>query len=225
MPYSDYLPDINFSSYPFYLGIGLLVIVLAVAFGIGLYFFIRWMKFNRQITILEDVQGADDLEPVGKDKAMLVKVGKGGTELLYLKRRKVYRGAYGKRMGKNKYYFAIGSDGIWYNITLGSLERGMNKVGIRPTSVNMRYQNESLMELIKQRFEQQNFFQKYGQLLVNMVFFVIVAIMFWLYFDKLIDTASTMQEVSKTLKEAGDALKEAIGGLDRLRSTGGVIPV
>lgn len=80
--YSEYVPKIDFSNYPLYLGIALLIIVIAIGFGIGLFFFIRWLKFNREITILEDVAGADDLEPIGKDKARLIKVGKGGTELL-----------------------------------------------------------------------------------------------------------------------------------------------
>jgi len=167
------------------------------------------------------VEGHDDLGPVGKDKAMLVKVGKGGTELLYLKKRKVYRGAYGKRIAKKKYFFVIGKDGYWYNSTLGSLDEAMRKINIKPTSVNMRYQNESLMELIKQRYDKPSFWAQYGQIIVNIVFFMLVALMFWLYFDAFKDSAAVMGQASDAIKEAAEAIRGAVGGLDALRGSGG----
>lgn len=220
----ELLPAFNFANSGLIIGMFFLIILILIAFAILMFILIRHLKYNRQITILEDVQGADDLEPIGKDKAMLVKVGKGGTELLYLKKRKLYRGAYGKRMGKNKYYFAIGADGYWYNITLGSLEKGMQKVGIKPTVVNMRYQNEALMELIKERYEQVGFWKQYGALVVQMGFFVLVAVMFWLYFSEMKEIAPAMVEAANALREGADYFRQAVGGLDSLRASGGIAP-
>jgi len=217
----EFIPDFkvaNFSVVLLYLvGVFILLIIL----GVVLFFVIRHMKFNKRISIYEDVEGHDNLESVGKDRAMLVKVGVGGTELLYLKKRKVYRGAYGKRMGKNDYFFVIGSDGYWYNSTLGSLKEGMNTIKINPTNVNMRYQNESLQELIKQRYDKPNWWAQYGQILVNIAFFMIVAVMFWLYFEAFRDTAPAMIQSAEALKDGAEALREAVGGLDALRGTGG----
>lgn len=218
----EFLPDISNTSFGFVALVIFILIFLAIIVSVGLYFLINALRFNKKVVILEDVSGSDDLEPIGKDKARLVKVGKGGTEVLYLKKRKVYRGAYGKRMGKNTYYFAIGSDGYWYNSTLGSLASGMNKIGIKPTNVNMRYQNESLMELIKERYDKPSFWAQYGQILMNIAFFMIIAVMFWLYFDSFKDTSPALIEASKTLKETADVLRQTVGGLDSLKATGGL---
>ncbi len=222
--YSEYLPDISITNIGSVIGLFFLAIAIVIGFGIGLYFFVKWLKFNKTITILEDVAGSDDLEPVGKDKAMTVKTGKGGLEVLFLKKRKVYRGAYGKRMGKRAYYFAIGPDGYWYNITLGSLSKGLDKVHINPTSVNMRYQNESLMEIIKDRYEAPNFWEKYGVMITYMAFFMLVAIMFWLYFDSFKELSPSLLESAKVLKETSQELKKVAGALDSLKGSGGIYP-
>src|SRR3972149_2451675 len=90
----EYAPDFNISGV---ISIGAWLIIITIfllLFGVGLFFFIRALKFNRKIIILEDVEGSDSLEPIGKDKAMLVKIAKSGMEVLYLKKRKTYKGAY-----------------------------------------------------------------------------------------------------------------------------------
>jgi hypothetical protein len=221
MAITDYIPKIDFSGYSSILFIFVVAIVFLILFGIGTYFFVRRLKFNRDITILEDVSGSDDLEPVGKDKAMLVKIGRGGLELLYLRKRKLYRGAYGKRMGKNKYYFAIGQDGYWYNTTLGSLDKGMQKINIRPTAVNMRYQNESLQEIIKARYEQPSFWSKYGAFIINIAFIAFIVVMSYFLFDSFKDAAGASEKAAEVTKETAIQLREIVGALDSLRSSGG----
>ena len=85
----EFLPDFNVGNIGLIITFFIISLIILIGVGIGLFFLVRWLKFNREITIWEDVEGTDSLEPVGTDKAMLVKVGKGGTELLYLKKRVV----------------------------------------------------------------------------------------------------------------------------------------
>lgn len=218
----EFLPEFNVGNIGLVITFFILALIILLIAGVGIFFLVRWLKFNRHITIWEDVEGSDSLEPVGTDKAMLIKVGKGGTELLYLKKRKTYKGAYGKRIANKKYFFVIGKDGYWYNSTLGSLEEGMAKIDVKPTNVNMRYQNESLMELIKERYDKPSFWGQYGQIIINIAFFMLVAVMFWLYFDSFKETAPALVEASKTLKETAEVLGQVTGGLDSLKSTGGI---
>jgi len=221
----DFLPDFNVGNIGLVVTFFILALIILLVAGVGIFFLFRWLRFNRHITIWEDVEGSDSLEPVGTDKAMLVKVGKGGTELLYLKKRKVYRGAYGKRISKKKYFFVIGKDGYWYNSTLGSLDEAMQKINIKPTNVNMRYQNEALQELIKERYDKPSFWAQYGQIILNLAFFMLVAVMFWLYFSSFKEVAPSLVEASNTLKDTAEALKQTVGGLDSLRTSGGITPV
>lgn len=221
---SNILPDFKAGNFGLIIILFISAVIILGLVGVTLFFIIRHFRFNKHITIWEDVEGSDGLEPIGTDKAMLIKVGKGGTELLYLKKRKTYKGAYGKRIGKNKYFFVIGKDGYWYNTTLGSLDSAMQKININPTNVNMRYQNEALMELIKERYEKPTFWEQYGQILVNLAFFMLIAVMFWLYFSSFKEVAPSLIEASKTLKETAEALKQVIGGIDNLKATGGILP-
>lgn len=221
---SEILPDFKAGNFGLVITLFFASIVVLGLIGTVLFLTLRHFKFNKHITIWEDVEGSDGLEPIGTDKAMLIKVGKGGTELLYLKKRKTYKGAYGKRIGKNKYFFVIGKDGYWYNTTLGSLDSAMQKININPTNVNMRYQNEALMELIRERYEKPNFWEQYGQILVNLAFFMLIAVMFWLYFSSFKEVAPALVQASDTLKESAEALKQVIGGIDNLRASGGITP-
>ncbi len=220
----EFLPDVNFDNVGLVIAIFFIIVILLIGLGVGTYYLIIWLKFNRQIVILEDVKGSDDLEPVGKDKAMLVKVGDGGTEVLYLRKRKVYRGAYGKRMDKNKYYFAIGPDGFWYNVTLGSLDQGMQKVKIKPTAVNMRYQNESLQELIKKRYSTGEFWKKYGFFIFGLVFFILQSVLLYLSYREYTSAAPNFVQAADALRDAADYFRQAVGGLDSLKATGGISP-
>lgn len=218
----EYVPDISVSGFSTLVWYFAVVVMLLILLGVMAFFIIRRLKFNKKVIILEDVSGSDDLEPIGRDRAMTVRVGTGGLEVLYLKKRKVYRGAYGKRMGKNTYYFAIGPDGYWYNITLGSLQKGMKNVSIKPTKVNMRYQNESLQEIIKQRYDQPNFWQKYGQLIVGFTFIAFIVLMAYFMFDSFQDAAGSVTRAAEISKEVAIELGKVVGGLESLKSSGGL---
>ena len=199
------------------IGLLMLIIIAVLAFYI-----INNKKYNKKIVILEDVAGSDDLEVIGRDRATLVKMGQSGMEILYLKNRKKYLGAYGKRMGKNTYNFAIGPDGYWYNVTLGSLTQGLDKVKINPTNVNMRYQNEGLMQTIKSRYESTTFLQKYGGLIAYVLLIAITGIMIFLLFDKFIELSGTVKGAVDAAANVMEETKKVIGAIDSLKASGGI---
>jgi len=114
------MPDINF-------GIGsgklwILLVIFLVSFTIAILFYVvfQFRTFNRKIIVFENISG-QGFQPVLKDRARLISLGDGGEEILFLKKKKVYRTAYGRKMGKNTYWFAIGQDGYWYNVVLGDV--------------------------------------------------------------------------------------------------------
>ena len=199
--------------------LGLLGLIIV---GVLTFWFFNNKKYNKKIVILEDVAGSDDLEVVGRDRATLVKMGESGMEILYLKKRKKYLGAYGKRMGKDTYNFAIGPDGYWYNITLGGLTEGLDKVKIKPTNVNMRYQNEGLMQTIKSRYDATTFMQKYGGLIAYVVLIAITGIMIFLLFDKFIELSGSVAASVDASAAVMEETKKVIGALDSLKASGGI---
>lgn len=221
--FKEYLPEIGMGSISGIVIWVLLAVVILGAIGALAIFIINKLRYNKKIVVLEDVAGSDDLEPIGKDRATLVKIGRSGMEVLYLKKRKKYVGAYGKRMGKNTYYFAIGPDGYWYNVTLGSLNKGLEKVKINPTNVNMRYQNEGLQQTIKDRYDKVTFWQKYGGLIAFVGLIAITGIMIYLLFDKWIELSSNVTNAVNAAAQVQEETKKIIGALDAIRGTGGTV--
>lgn len=163
-------------------------IIAVIAFIFG-YIIIQQLRFKKKIIILENVAGLGYV-PSGRDRAMVVKVGDGGEEVLYLKKRKVYRTAYGKKIGKNTYAFAVGSDGYWYNVTFGDLDNKMKELGLKPVDRDMRYMHVAIRRNIKDRFDKQSILAKYGPVIAVVGSFVIMGVILWLVGSKLVELPS-----------------------------------
>ena len=99
----------------------LIAILVFIAIAILLCIFMTNKKFKYKIVLFENI-GGQGYKVVMKDRARLIKIGDGGEEILYLRKTKAYRAAYGRKMGKNTYWFAVGQDGYWYNFLLGDLD-------------------------------------------------------------------------------------------------------
>ena len=79
-------------------------IILAILLigGIVIYLVYQARIYNKRIVVFENISG-QGFRKTYADKARVVKLGDGGEELLYLKKKRAFRTAYGKKMGKNTY--------------------------------------------------------------------------------------------------------------------------
>lgn len=200
----------------------LIVVFLTIAGGVS-WFILARLKFNKKIVLFGNISGKG-LEVVGKDVAMVIKIGKGGEECLWFKKGKVYRNAYGKRMGKNTYWFAQSDDGYWHNFVLGDLDAHLKEVGIKPTSTNMRYQYVALQQTIKDRYDKGEFWAKYGGMVAFTGLIVITGVMWWLLLDKGIDANAASAAAVEAAKDVLIETKRVIGALDSLKGTGAFVP-
>lgn len=193
--------------------------VLAIVVGIGTYMIIKMLRYNKKIILFENIAGQGYV-PTGNDRAMTIKIGDGGEEVLYLRKRKIYRTAYGKKIGKNTYAFAVGSDGYWYNIDFGNLDTELKKLGINPIDRDMRYMHVAIRRNIKDRYEQITFLQKYGGLIAYISLIAVTGIMMWLLFDKFLDIANASQGAIDSASKVLDKAGEVLGAIDNIQSGG-----
>lgn len=202
-------------------GITILIVLLltSVVVGVILYFVLSARAYKYKIVIFEDIAGQGYV-PIGRDKARLIKVGDGGEEILKLRKRKLYRTAYGKKIGKNTYAFAIGSDGYWYNITFGDLDKALKVVGVVPVDRDMRYMHVAIRRNIKERFETVTFLQKYGGLMAYTALIAVTGIMMWLLFDKFLAIAGSVQGAVDAAEKVLEAAGEVLGAVDNVQSGG-----
>lgn len=154
------------------------ILVVLVAGGLFLWWW-NGKKFNKNISVFELVSG--HYEPIYKDVATVVKLGKGGFEILYLKNLKTYRIAYGGRIGKSTYYFFIAPDGLWHNCLLGGEITVDGRVAIITTNPNMRGGYTSLeTDIHNLTGGKQNWWEKYGAWALTFGFLAIIGVFSWL---------------------------------------------
>lgn len=204
--------------------------LILIGFSLFVIFYYRDKKiFNKRITAFEEIGGY--WEPTYRDRAKVVKLGKGGFEILYLKKLKTWRIAYGGRVGKNDYYFFIMPDGYWYNGKLGAGIKRMDETGglveVRTTNPLMRAQYTALEKQIDMLSgEKINFLDKYGGWILGGVFVLITGVLLWLMFREFSSAMSQLKgyhEGMKTLTEAMTKLIENSRMMENERRT--LVPV
>lgn len=209
------------------LGFWIFVIIIGLLV-IGLGGLIAWLYFQKkqyyiQIRDFENIAGKG-FQLVKKDTARLVKVGDGGEELLLLRKRKVFRTAYGQKMGKNEYWFAKGQDGYWYNITLGDLDAKMGTLDIEPIDRDMRYMHVAIRKNIQERYKKEDRFSKYAPWVFSGIFLIIMIIAIWLLMSKAGDLIQSAEQTVSAVQPIADALTNAVSKLDSICGSSGVRP-
>lgn len=183
-----------------------IIFIIIITGGIVIY---THRLFNRKVIVFENIAG-QGFQPSFRDKARLIKLGDGGEEILYLKKKKVYRSAYGRKMGKNTYWFAVGQDGYWYNVILGDVDAKMGMLDIEPIDRDMRYMHTAIRRNIQDRYQKQKFMEKYGVVMMSGIFLIIILIGVWLLLSKIGDintaAAGTIDASKKVIDKAGEIL-------------------
>ena len=203
---------------------GMITILLAIfvfflAAAIGIWVWYQSKLFNKTINDFENIGGAG-FQFVGRDKARLIKVGDGGEEILYLKKRKEYRTAYGRKMGNNVYWFAKGQDGYFYNVVLGDLDAKQAMLDIEPIDRDMRYMHVAIRKNIDKRYNKQTFMDKYGSWIMGGITFIIFFIGMGFLLNQIGNLMQEATAVASATQQAADALKSAVGQLDTICSGG-----
>jgi len=224
MPTLDAIPDLGINVGGILTSVTWLILIAIISIVTAtITFIIVWnLKFNRKVVIFENLAGQGYV-PVGKDRAMRVKIGEDGLEVLYLRKRKVYKSSQGKKIGKNTYWFAIGSDGYWRNFTLADMDKTLESMDVQFTDKDMRAFHTGIRRGLKERYDKVSFWEKYGGLIAYVSLIAITGIMMWLLFDKYIEVS---QAVSGAVESAGDVLeatKQILGAVDSVGSSGGLV--
>lgn len=221
--------DIPFES-PFGGGLGgglsslsiflIFLILFILVFGVVAFFLMhRFKVFNRKIIVFENISG-QGYQPVFKDRARLIKLGDGGEELLYLLKKKVYRTAYGRKMGKNTFWFAVGQDGYWYNVVLGDVDAKMGMLDIEPIDRDMRYMHVAIRKNIADRYKKPNVMEKYGPVIIQGIFLIVIGVLLWILIDKIGDISTASASAIEASRKVLESTKSVIASLDNICTSG-----
>jgi hypothetical protein len=191
------IPDINitglFSSTWVYVAI---IAVIGVILIIGVALLLYFKTFNRKVIFFENISGLG-YQPTLRKRARSLKVGQGGEEVLSLIGGDTIS-AYGRKMGKNTYWFAKGIDGYWYNFLLGDLDTKMAMLDIEPIDRDVRMFHVAKDRMNRDNYLRKSFLEKYGSVLLMFLFLIVLIIGMWLIVGKIGKATTALAETAKT---------------------------
>lgn len=213
------LPNISTAGIGFWITIIVAIILVIGIIGVFVWFYIQKKTYYIQIRDFENISG-QGYQLVAKNTARLIKIGDGGEELLMLRKGKTYRTAYGKKMGKNEYWFCKGQDGYWYNCVLGDIDAKMGMLDIEPIDRDMRYMHVAIRKNIDASYNKQKFMDKYGSYVMSGIFLIIMLGGIWFLLDKMVQVSNSTNIGIKTATTVIDKAGQVISSLDNI-CTGG----
>jgi len=203
------IPAINitgfFSSTWIYIAIIIFVGIILIAAVFSLLFFLTYKK---KIIIFENISG-QGYQPVLKTRARVLKLGVGGEEILKTLIGGIFISAYGRKMGKNTYWYAKGQDGYLYNIVLGDLDAKQALLDIEPIDRDVRMFHVALDRLSHQTYGKQNFLEKYGIHIMLFIFLITLVLGMWFIVGKIGEAVAPLSqsaELSLKIQESNSIL-------------------
>ena len=195
---SGSIPKIDLTGFVSSSWIYVLVIVLVgllIIIGVALFFF--FSTYKKKIIVFENIAG-QGYQPVFRSRARILKLGVGGEEILKTLFGGHFVSAYGRKMGKNIYWYAKGQDGYWYNIVLGDLDTKQAMLDIEPIDRDVRMFHVALDRLSHSTYGKQSFIEKYGVHMIMFLFLIVLIGGMWFIVGKIGDAVAPLAQSSET---------------------------
>ena len=203
------LPNIDISgalsgSWIYILIIGMIGLIIVGVIAILLFL----NTYNRKVVFFENISG-QGFQPVMKSRARIIKLSRSGEEILKTLKGGIFLSAYARKMGKNTFWYAKGSDGYWYNILLGDLDAKFGILDIEPVDRDVRMFHLGIDKIAERDYAQKkSFMEKYGVQMMVLVFLVIFLIGLFVISGKISEGLQAMSnpETAKINKETAELL-------------------
>lgn len=214
------IPSLASSTIGFYILIGLSVLVL-----LGITALVLWWYFNKRLyrfslVVFENISG-QGWQVAMKDRAKYLRLSKDGTEVLWLKKKKIPLTAYGKKMGPNQYWFAIGQDGGWYNIVLGDLDAKKAILDIEPIDRDIKYVSVAMRRNATENYGPKiTWMDKYGTWIMGGVTLIIFFAGLYFILEQIGGLVQELVKSSAIIQESLKVTTEALAHVDSILSGG-----
>lgn len=187
-----------------------IVIIVVVGFIliVSVLTLLFFLTYKKKIIIFENISG-QGYQPVLKTRARVLKLGVGGEEILKTLIGGIFISAYGRKMGKNTYWYAKGQDGYLYNIVLGDLDAKQAILDVEPIDRDVRMFHVALDRLSHQTYGKQNFLEKYGIHIMLFVFLLTLILGMWFIVGKIGEAVAPLSqsaELSLKIQESNSIL-------------------
>ena len=148
-------------------------IVLVIIAAAVIWWYNNKKQYSEEVVIFENISGKG-WQVKTKDKARRIRMSIDGTETLFLKNTKIPLTAYGRKMGTNQYWFAIGQDGGYYNFVLGDLDSKMGLLDIEPIDRDIKYLIVAMLKNAEKEYGKiESWMDKWGKWVFSIILVII----------------------------------------------------
>lgn len=180
-----------------------LIFMFIVLIGIGLavltIYVLNLIKYNKKIKLFRRV--GNQIIPVLQDRGMFARVGNAGDYWCQLKRFKKILPRPRIQMGKNEFWFYEREDGEWINFSLADFDSQMRKANAYYVDEDMRLQRLGIQKNLRDRFQKVTFWQRYGGMIISIIYILVVTICFVVLFQKMEGAWGEAQSMASAVKE------------------------
>lgn len=202
------------------LTIFVIALIFIIGIGIGLFLFLNNKRYNKKLVIFKKIN--NHFEKIANDKAMEVKFGSTGDSVIFTKKYKKYLPLPEIQSGRNEYWYAIREDGEWINIGLEDVDFKMKQVKANFLRPEIRAWRTAFQSNLKQRLEKTNFMDKYGNMMFQIVTFIICGVILWFVADRLVAMVDKIGGIVKSQETIMNSLNGILSNMNNLCSNSGV---
>lgn len=191
--------------------VGFIGLILISVIGIFLYF----TTYNTKLELYENIAG-QGYARTKTIRARKIRLSRDGVTVLRTFGGDIFS-AFGRKVARNTYAFAKGSDGYWYNFVHGDLDAKFEILDIEPVDRDVRMFHVGVEKNATADYsEKKGFLEKYGihMILVILVFGILIG--FYVISGKISEgiAISNNPETAKINQQTADALNNVANKLD-----------
>lgn len=203
-----------------------IIAVLGFMFIVGIAVLLFFLTYNKKVILFENVSGLG-YQPVLKTRARVIKIGKSGVVVLKTLKGGEIISAYGRRMGKQSYWYAKGEDGYWYNIVLGDLDTKLRILDIEPVNPNIRMFHTARNKLTDSQYgEKRNWVEKYAPSMILLVTVIVLMVGLYIVAGKINEGQQATAEAAEINKETIELANKVLTKISNIQDggTSGIVP-
>lgn len=181
-----------------WIAVGVMVIGGLLAWGVVAL--MQYLAFNKKIVLWRKV-GNQRPTKILEDRGKFERVGSAGDYWCITKKLKKTLPRPSIQSGKNEFWFYEREDGEWINFGMGDIDNQMRESKAYYVDEDMRLQRLGIQKNLRDRFQKVSFWQKYGGLIMQVIYLLITTICLVILFKEMKDNWAVGREMASAVRD------------------------
>jgi hypothetical protein len=212
------MPKISSADIGMWIAYGLIGIVVLAVVITGIFFFMRWLKYNKKIIHFKDIAGSvvNDFN----DKAMFERVGFAGDYWAKCLKSKKILARPQLASAKNTYFYFERQDGEWLNFRIQNIDTLLKEAKVSYIDEDMRLQRLGIEKNLRERFNKEGFWSKYGTAIMTIFFLLMITICLVILFSRITELVKVIPQLAQAVQAMANAVADVA-----VKQGSGLVPV